>query len=172
MLPADYIGDRSRPLRVTGPVCRPKRRFVRNMIVHCLQYSRFVALGLIAAIAACASKPAVSTVERTNGTTIVAARGDWNDVPASVYASISTAEVAILSESSSETSYTFELLSILDQNGRLTVARAIGSPSERVNLTLTCSIGLLGDPVREETLVRAVAARLKELEGVDYRPRP
>ncbi len=94
----------------------------------------------------------------------VVARGDWDDVAASVYAAVRDQEVAIVSETAGAQTLEFGLLTIRDERGMLVATRGLHD-----EVVLTCTIGN-GEPDRERMLMQRVSRRLKELHGVGTRP--
>jgi hypothetical protein len=79
-------------------------------------------------------------------------------------------ETVILTSQSTPTDQTFELLTILDQPGTLTAHRDTDQ-ADLIPIRWTCSIGRFRDAGKEEQILKAAAARMKALAGVDYRPR-
>lgn len=96
--------------------------------------------------------------------------GDWDDVDASVASVIGRFEMAVLSSSASQDEQTFELLMISDEPAFVYARRAPRSGDAMIPITLSCKVGYFGDPVKEKQFIVALAARLKDLAGVDFRP--
>lgn len=99
--------------------------------------------------------PAVTVVE-----------GDFDDVPAAVYAASMAAQTVDVSASHPEPDrWEHELLTVDGAPGFL---RVLKRPDGLIEMT--CRIGRFGDPERERHYVAAIAARLEELHGRDYAP--
>lgn len=95
---------------------------------------------------------------------------DWADVEAAVLVGASAAEMAVLGDEAGEGERAFRLLTIRDESAELR-ARTAAPESERpVPIELSARVGHFGDPERERVLLEAVARRLRDLAGVDYRP--
>lgn len=132
------------------------------------------AAGVMVGLAACASsaRPAVATDAASPGTMTI--RADWNDVDAAVEIAITRAEMAILRRTAEPADQPeqirFELLTMMDERGVLTVTRDAGAGDAMIPIHLEARVGHFGDPAREQVLLRAMADRLEQLAGVDYAP--
>ncbi len=103
------------------------------------------------------------------------ATGDWNDIDAAVLVGASRAEMAIVEAKGKPESDRREyvLTTARDEPALLVVVRERAVESGGVvRVRLEATVGRFGDSARERTLMEAVAARLKELAGVDYAPLP
>lgn len=96
--------------------------------------------------------------------------GDWNDVEASLFAVIGSAEMAVLSKTVRPTEQVYELLSVGDEPGFVYARRQSNEKDDLIPITLSCSLGFFGDPAGEKAMVSEMAARLKDLAGVGARP--
>lgn len=100
------------------------------------------------------------------GTARAGVAGDWGDLDAAVSAAASRSELAVeRRESPEEGVRVYVLRSVASRPGRLEAVRA-----EDGSIVLTASIGRFGDPAAETRLVRDVATRLRQLQGVDSAP--
>ena len=108
-------------------------------------------LAIYTALAACAS----------SSTPPVAVSGDFRDVVPAVRAAASEVEMAVLAYDSPEPGvHAFELVSVRDEPATLTVTADDDAPR---GFRAEATVGRLGDPGREEALVRAFLDRLAEL---------
>jgi len=130
-----------------------------------------LAAGVIPHLAGCANgpnSPASASTATSPATSTVNVAGDWNDVAAALEVAIRDQGFAVLSETRGELAHEFELLTIRDEPGSITARR--DTTDSASSITLTCRIGAVGDPRREQPLLAAMTKRLKDLAGVDYRP--
>ena len=131
--------------------------------------SWIVTCAALVVLAGCASSgPGRASQAGAPGETVVI--GDWNDVEAAAVVAADENETAIVTQELGEKEQVFELLTILDEPGKL-VAQREGEGVDKVPIRLTCSVGLFGNPQREASILRSAAGRLEDLAGVDFRPR-
>jgi hypothetical protein len=105
------------------------------------------------------------------GGSVMSARGDWNDLEASVQLGAGQAEMAVVSRLTAEDDprandvVSWELVAVTDEPVRVTIRRGSGD-----QLTLEAQVGRFGNAAREKDLLRAVARRLEQLRGVEWAP--
>lgn len=112
-----------------------------------------------------------------------AAIGDRDDIWAAVTASVTRSEMAVIDVIYEPGRRTYLLATIRDETAKLvfigegldegdTLAGPSldGADGPSGPIEMICTIGLRGDPPREERLMRDVAHRLERLRGVDARP--
>ena len=97
---------------------------------------------------------------------------DWNDVEAAVIIAVDRNETVILSQSATELEQTFEIMSILDQHGKLIAERDPGDvgSTKPIPIRLRCYFELAGDAPRSRAILDQTERRLSDLAGVDVRP--
>jgi hypothetical protein len=97
---------------------------------------------------------------------------DWNDVEAAAIVAVDRNETVILSQSATELEYTFEIMSILDQHGKLIAQRDPGDvgATKPIPIRLRCEFELAGDAARSSAILDQARRRLSDLAGVDVRP--
>lgn len=129
-------------------------------------YSIVAIVAGLALFAACGPTRTIggSVGSNSHPSEFISARGDLDDVPAAVAAAVRDQEIAVVSRSSDRNQWTFTLLTIRDEPGRLSATSQEGA------IVLRCSLGHFGDGDRERQLLDRTARRLSELAGVGARP--
>ncbi|MEX2218169.1 MAG: hypothetical protein WD749_05360 [Phycisphaerales bacterium] len=106
------------------------------------------------------------------GTTTVV-EADWNDVYAAALIALPQIEAAELAVEAQDSRTVVRFKTIHEREGTLTADRPGPPfpPADRPHpFRLTARIGIDGEPEREEALLRATAARLRDLAGRDWAP--
>lgn len=113
-------------------------------------------------------QPGESTSESGVSRTVVV--GDWDDLEAAALAAVDAIDTVVVTTTpDGPDRVIFELKTVRNEDGRLIATKASATGPDRLNLEAT--IGRFGDAVRERRLLDAMAARLKQLHGVEFAPR-
>ena len=177
------------PRRAPGRPARPPEGFrsYRMKSPESLIIGSVIAgLTAIAALPGCAAPkgvtdpPAASAVELTplpGGGTQTEMLADWDDAHPAVLAALSRCESAFAARAreggpTDETATTlrYDLLTITEQPGTLTLSRAADPADGPVTVHIEVRIGDAGDPRFERCIAEAIAIRLRQLRGVGAAP--
>jgi hypothetical protein len=140
----------------------------------------WILLGFSCLLSGCSGPGWAQLGGPSTGTTVQAI-GDWNDLDAALELAAPSVELALEhAESPAEfrgrTQRVWTLRGIRDETATVT-ATAGESGDDRslqragtIPITLSASIGNLGDSTRERTLLNTMKQRLGKLAGVDFAP--
>lgn len=125
------------------------------------------------ALAACSATPPMGPIAQDPApATSFRVTADWDDLEAgAVTAAAKTESVVLGSDQPSPGEVVFEIGSIRDEPVELR-ARRVGppdTPGGPVDIELTCYYGPFGDARQQQRFLDALAQRLGDLRGVDYR---
>lgn len=131
-----------------------------------------VASGLSMLVGGCSgSEPPTALAVRPDAA-VRSVQGDWDDADAAVYGGLDSTGAAVTRVYAvSPTRREYRLRCMSGEDGVLVIQKPQASSDEPARLEVRCSIGRLGDPEREEVIVKAVTRRIRELCGVEYAPR-
>lgn len=110
-------------------------------------------------------------VEVADGVSSITVNADWDDVDAAMIIATRRVEAAVTRTTEvSPTHRRYFVTHVSGEVGEVNVTRADAMRGEQVDLRATCRIGRLHEPERDRTLLRALAARLAALRGVEFAP--
>lgn len=152
------------------PRTRASRARLRGFATSCL-------LGVAALLPACSPADKYSSTPSFSTGETLLTTGEWNDLEAAARVGAEACQIAIASvESPSPDLFVFKLVTPTDEHGTLTARRRTTAPDHPtaaegpIAIELHASLGLFGDSAHEKKLLRAVEARLTDLNGVDWAP--
>jgi hypothetical protein len=108
-----------------------------------------------------------------DGVASIQINADWDDVDAAMIVASQYVEATVTRATLlSPTHRRYVVTHVSGEVGEVNVIRADAARDEQVDLRATCRIGRLHEPKRDQALLRALAARLAALRGVEFAPLP
>lgn len=112
-------------------------------------------------------------VTTVDGLPSIRINADWDDVDAAMIVASQYVEATVTRTTlMSPTHRRYVVTHVSGEAGEVNVTRADAARDEQVDLLATCRIGRLNEPERDRALLRALAARLAALRGVEFAPLP